>query len=49
MRDPESRHYNLHEFQAERREAFARWSAEIERIIEPAAVVPILDAKGRRR
>jgi integrase len=48
LRDPESKHYNLYEFQAERRDAFCRWAAEIEAIIKPAAVVPIR-AKGRRR
>jgi len=47
MRDPEARHYNLHEYQAERRESFARWAAEIEALIKPAPVVPIR-VKGRR-
>jgi integrase len=49
LRDPESKHYNLYEFQAEKRAALARWAAEIEGIIEPAAIVPIRAAKGRRR
>jgi integrase len=49
LRDPESRHYNLHEFQAEKREALGKWAAEIQGIIEPAAIVPIRAAKGRRR
>jgi integrase len=47
LRDPESKHYNLYEFEREKRDAFSRWAAEIERIIEPAAIVPI--AKGRRQ
>ena len=50
LRDPESRHYNLHEFQSEKRDAFSRWTAELEGIIKPATVVPIRTAsKGRRR
>jgi len=50
LRDPESRHYNLHEFQSEKRDAFSRWGAELEGIIKPATVVPIRAAsKGRRR
>jgi integrase len=48
LRDPESKHYNLYEFQAEKREALARWAAEVEETIKPAAVVP-MRAKGRRR
>jgi len=50
LRDPESRHYNLHEFQSEKRDAFSRWAAELEGIIKPATVVLIRTAsKGRRR
>jgi len=49
LRDPESKHYNLYEFEREKREAFGRWAAEIEKIIQPAAVVPIRAARGRRR
>jgi integrase len=49
LRDPESRHYNLHEFQAEKREALRRWATEIESIIKPAAVVPMRAPKGQRR
>ena len=50
LRDPESRHYNLHEFQSEKRDAFSRWGAELEGITKPATVVPIRAAsKGRRR
>jgi integrase len=50
LRDPESRHYNLHEFQSEKRDAFSRWAAELEGIIKPATVVTIRAAsKGRRR
>ena len=48
LRDPESRHYNLHEFRAEKREAFDKWANEIAAIIEPAAVVPISTANRRR-
>ena len=49
LRDPESKHYNLYEFERKKREAFGRWAAEIEKIIQPAAVVPIRAARGRRR
>jgi integrase len=49
LRDPEARHYNLHEFQAERRAAFAKWADEIAAIIKPAAVGPVRADKGRRR
>jgi integrase len=44
--DTEARHYQLHEFAAERRAAFAKWAAAIEKIIEPA-VVPL--RRERRR
>ena len=46
LRDPESRHYNVHEFRVEKRAALCRWAEEIQSIIEPV-VVPI--HKGRRR
>jgi integrase len=49
LRDPEARHYNVHEFSAERRSALGKWAAEIEGIIKPAAIVPIRAAKGRRQ
>jgi integrase len=48
LRDPESRHYNLHEFRAEKREAFDKWTNEIAAIIEPASVVPISTPNRRR-
>lgn len=48
LRDPESKHYNLYEFQSEKRQALSKWANEIAAIIEPAAIVPIR-AKGRRR
>lgn len=48
LRDPESRHYNLHEFQAEKRDALRRWAAEVEAIIRPT-VVSIRAAEGHRR
>jgi hypothetical protein len=47
LRDPESRHYNTHEYEREKRDALSRWAAEVEGIIQPAAVLPIV--KGRRR
>jgi integrase len=47
LRDPESKHYNLYEFEREKRAALSRWAEQIQSIIEPAAVVPI--RKGRRR
>ena len=46
LRDPESRHYNLHEFQSEKRDALRRWAAEVEATIKPATIVP--NRKGRR-
>jgi integrase len=49
LRDPESKHYNLYEFQAEKRAALGKWAAEIEGIIKPAAVIPMRAARGRRR
>jgi integrase len=49
LRDPESKHYNLYEFEKEKRAAFNSWAAEIEAIIAPAAIVPIRAAKRRRR
>src|SRR5262245_6126500 len=48
LRNPESTHYNVYEFQAEKREALSKWAAEIEALIKPAPVVPIRVAKGRR-
>jgi integrase len=48
LRDPESKHYNVYEFENEKRQALARWAAEIEGIITPAAIVPMRAAKGRR-
>jgi integrase len=49
LRDPESKHYNVYEFAKEKREAFSRWTAEIEAITKSAAIVPIRAAKGRPR
>ena len=46
LRDPESKHYNVYEFEREKRAALSRWAEEIQSIIEPV-VVPI--HKGRRR
>jgi integrase len=48
LRDPESKHYNLYEFQAEKRQALGKWAAEIEALVKPAPVVPIR-VKGRRQ
>ena len=47
LRDPESKHYNLYEFQIEKRQALDNWAAEIKALIQPAPVVPI-HVKGRR-
>jgi integrase len=47
LRDPESKHYNTHEYEREKRDAFSRWATEIEALIKPAPVVPIR-VKGRR-
>jgi integrase len=47
--DVEARHYLVYEFQEEKRKALSTWAAEIERIIEAAAVVPMRPAKGGRR
>jgi integrase len=49
LRDPESKHYNVYEFEKEKREALGKWVAEIQGIIKPAAIIPIRAAKGRRR
>jgi integrase len=49
LRDPESKHYNLYEFQAEKRQALAGWATEIQGIIEPADIVPMRAGKERRR
>ena len=48
LRDPESKHYNLYEFQAEKREALGKWADVIATIIKPAAIVPMRAVKGRR-
>ena len=48
LRDPESKHYNLYEFQSEKRQTLSKWANQIAAIIEPAAIVPIR-AKERRR
>ena len=48
LRDPESKHYNTHEYESEKRDAFSRWAAEIEALIKPAPVVRIR-VKGRRQ
>jgi integrase len=47
--DVEARHYLVHEFEKEKREALSKWATEIEAIIKPAAVVPMRPAKGRRQ
>jgi integrase len=51
LRDPESKHYNLYEFEKEKRDALSRWAAEIEAIIRPAEVIALgaTSRKGRRR
>jgi integrase len=48
LRDPESRHYNTHEYAREKREALNKWATEIQRIIEPVAIVPMRAAKALR-
>jgi integrase len=48
LRDPESKHYKLYEFQSEKRQTLSKWANQIAAIIEPAAIVPIR-AKERRR
>jgi integrase len=48
LRDPESKHYNLYEFQSEKRQTLSKWANQIAAIIEPAAIVPIR-AKERQR
>jgi integrase len=49
LRDPESKHYNVYEFEREKREAACKWTAEIAALIKPAPIIPIRAAKGRRR
>ena len=49
LRDPESKHYNVYEFEKQKREALSKWSAEIEALIKPAPAVPLRAARGRRR
>jgi len=39
LRDPESKHYNLYEFQTEKRQALGKWATEIEALTEPASVI----------
>jgi integrase len=48
LRDPESRHYNTHEYEREKREALNKWGTEIQGIIETVAIVPMRAAKARR-
>jgi hypothetical protein len=47
LRDPESKHYNLYDFEKEKRAAFNQWAAEIEAIASPARVP--LDARKQAR
>ena len=49
LRDPESKHYNLYEFQAEKRAALGKWADEIASLLKPATVVPLRNAARRRR
>lgn len=46
--DVGSRHYNLHDYTDEKRDAFGRWSAALAAIINPAAVVSLHDERERR-
>lgn len=48
LRDPESKHYNLYEFEREKRAALNRWADEIASIIKPAAVIPLRANKKQR-
>jgi integrase len=48
LRDIGSRHYNLHEFQEEKRTALNRWSGEVAALMIPAAVVAIRTRQQRR-
>jgi integrase len=50
--DVEGRHYLVHEFEKEKREALGKWAAEIEALITPAAMFRLLrdggdDLRGR--
>ena len=49
LRDPESKHYNLYEFQPEKRAALGKWADEIASLLKPATVVPLRNAARRRR
>ena len=49
LRDPESKHYNLYEFQIEKRQALGKWADEIASLLKPATVVPLRNAARRRR
>jgi integrase len=47
-RDPESKHYNLYEFEKEKRAALDQWAAEIA-AISPVEVIPLHARKQRQR
>jgi integrase len=47
LRDPESRHYNLYEFEKEKRAALSLWADEIASLVGPAKVVPLGKGRGR--
>jgi integrase len=47
QRDPESRHYNLHEFAAEKRAALNQWADTLGTIIDTAPVVVPLKRRAR--
>ena len=49
LRDPESKHYNLYEFQIEKRQALGKWADEIASLLKPATLVPLRNAARRRR
>jgi integrase len=48
--DVGSKHYNLHDYADEKREALEAWAVALDAIINPrpASVVPITSAKGSR-
>ena len=47
LRDPEAKHYNLYEFEKEKRSALNQWADRIVEIIKPAAVLPMRAGRGR--
>jgi integrase len=48
LRDPESKHYNVHDYEREKRDALGKWANEIAAIVKAAGVVPLRAASKRR-